>query len=693
MKKTNSLIGWPKFQQSLKAFWDRWQLGRLLIVSFLALFLVVSLYLVTIAKTAHVQKLEANLSQTTNIYDNSDQMAGELYSQKGTYVKYNQISQNMRDAVLSVEDRNFYHEHGFSIKGLGRAVLLFIRNRLTGSHAISGGGSTITQQLVKNAYLTQEQTFSRKLKEIFLSMQVEQVYSKDAILTMYLNNSWFGNGVWGVEDASQKYFGVHASELSTSQAATLAGMLTNPSGFNPIDHPDRSQRRRDLVLQTMVENKKLTSQEAAQAKATPIVLNDAYTGDESYRYPWFFDSVIAEAVNKYGLDEKDIMNHGYKIYTTLNQKDQQNLQNDYQNNTLFNSQNEAQAATIVLNAQSGGVQAVIGGRETTHTFRGFNRANQSRLQPGSIIKPIVVYAPALESGYTIDSKLPNHQLSFGTNGYSPNNALNVQTGDVTMYQALEHSYNIPAVYLLNKLGVNVGFDSAQKFGLPVTNDDKNYALALGGLTKGVSPQDMAQAYTAFANDGTMSQAHYINKIVDSSGKVIVSQPDYKQKQVISSKVADNMTRMMLGTYTNGTGAGAAPSGYTIAGKTGTTENPNDPNNANSSKDSWAVAYTRDVVQVSWMGLEGSSPNSLPLGLMGTIGPLVKTSMGQILPNTDERNFTVTNPNKPASDSNKNNSDNKQDWASNAQNAISDGVNKTVDGANKVWDTIKSWLGN
>lgn len=667
--------------------WNRYQIGRLLILIFMSLFLVTSVYLVTMAKTTHVQKLESSLSQTTNIYDSSNNYAGSLYSQKGTYVKYDQISQNMRDAVLSIEDRNFYKEHGFSVSGLGRAAYLFVRNRLTGSHVISGGGSTITQQLVKNAYLTQEQTFTRKAKEIFLSMQVEQVYSKNQILTMYLNNAWFGHGVWGVEDASEKYFGVHAKDLTTEQAATLAGMLTNPSGFNPIDNPDRSKARRNLVLQTMYENKKLTKEQEKAAQATDIVLHDNYTGDESYHYPWFFDAVINEAVNKYGLDEKDIMNRGYKIYTTLNQKDQENMQNDFQKSSLFGNQSQAQAASIVLDAKTGGVRAVIGGRETQHTFRGFNRATQSQLQPGSIIKPLVVYAPALEAGYSINTKLPNKKMTFGTNNYSPNNALNVETADVPMYVALEHSYNIPAVYLLNKLGVNVGWDSGKKFGLPLVDADKNYALALGGLTTGVSPSQMASAYTAFANGGTMSQAHYITKIVDSSGKVIVAQPKVTQKQVISKSVADNMTKMMLGTYTSGTGTGAAPSGYKIAGKTGTTENPNDSNNANSSKDSWAVAYTKDIVQVSWEGLEGDNTSSLPIGLMGTIGYFVKTSLGQILPNTTGDNFSVSDASQTNTSNTNTSSSSSSNWFTNAANNFSNGVNTTVAGAAKVWDTI------
>lgn len=682
IKKT---AGWQK----IAPVWNRYQIGRLLILMVMTLFLAGSAYGIVNAKTAHVSSLQQSLSQTTDVYDNSGDKAGSLYSQKGTYVKYNQIAPSMKNAVLSIEDRNFYKEPGFSIKGLARAAFLLVKNKLTGSETISGGGSTLTQQLVKNAYLTQEQTFTRKFKEIFLAVQVEKTYSKNDILTMYLNNAWFGHGVWGVEDASEKYFGVHASELNTEQAATLAGMLTNPSGFNPIDNPERSKARRNLVIETMVENKKITKSEATAAKATNITLSDNYTGDESYRYPWYFDSVINEAINTYGLTEKDIMNKGYKIYTTLNQKDQEKLQNDYEKGSLFGNQSEAQAATVVLNAKTGGVRAVVGGREMTHTYRGFNRANQSQLQPGSIIKPLVVYTPALVNGYSINTELPNKKMSFGTNNYSPNNALNVETGNVKMYEALEHSYNIPAVYLLDKLGVDTGYTWGKKFGLNLVSSDKNYALALGGLTKGVSPQQMAAAYTTFANGGKMSEAHYITKIVDASGKTIVAKPKAKQTQLISKSIADKMTKMMLGTYTNGTGKGATPTGHTIAGKTGTTENPNSTNNSNSSKDSWAVAYTNDVVQVSWEGIEGNSSSSLPIGLMSTIGNLVKTSMGQILPNTEESSFTVSDANKTTSSTSSSSDGNS--WADNAKKNIQNGVDTTVAGANKVWDTVTGWF--
>ncbi|MEX0380829.1 PBP1A family penicillin-binding protein [Leuconostoc sp. MS02] len=677
-----------KINEKFRPIAKRWQFGRFLIIVFLTLFLTMSIYLVTLAKTAHVKNLHATLAQTTTVYDDSGAKAGELYSQKGTYVKYNRISQNMRDAVISSEDRNFYHEYGFSVKGIARSVVLNLKNKLVGSSAIAGGGSTLTQQLVKNAYLTQEQTITRKAKEIFLSMQVEQDYTKNQILTMYLNNAWFGNGVWGVEDASQKYFGVHASELTTSQAATLTAMLPSPALYNPIDHLQAATNRRNIVLGTMVETKRLSAAQSKRAQAVPMTLNDTYDGSNKYQYPWFFDSVISEAIKTYGLTESDVMNRGYKIYTTLNQQDQTNLQQNFNNSAMFNYNTDAQAASVVLNAKTGGVRALVGGREEKHTFRGFNYATQSKLSPGSSIKPIVVYAPALERGYSIDTSLPNTTRTFGTNGWEVHNALNVQTNDLPMYEALEHSYNVPAVYLLNKIGVNAGYASARKFGLPLSDKDKNLALSLGGLTVGVSPMQMAQAYTAFANDGVMSDAHFITKIVDATGKVVVSSPKAKQKRVISSRVADNMTRMMLGTYTNGTGLGAAPAGFTIAGKTGTTENPNDTENSQSSKDSWAMAYTKDVVEATWMGLDDKSENnSLPLGLTATMGPLVKTSLEEILPNTPGTNFNVTNPN-----SNSANTDKGFNW-SNIGSDFSKGVDNAVDGANKAWQTVKGLFGN
>ena len=514
---------WQRFKKKLKQVWHRYQLTRWLIVVFLSLFLLMSIHLTFVAKTSDVKNLQNRLSRPTMIYDNKKQSAGSLYSQKGTYVKLNNISSSVPDAVLSTEDRNFYHEHGFSVKGLGRAAFLLVKNKVLHRDYISGGGSTLTQQLVKNAFLTQQQTFSRKAREIFIAIEVENQYSKNEILTMYLNNAYFGHGVWGVQDAARRYFDVNASQLTVPQAATLAGMLTSPGIYDPIDHPEATRERRNMVLQLMVENKKLSQSDANAYKKTSLGINSGYVANDSYKYPYFFDAVISEAASRYNISEKSIMNDGYKIYTTLDQDQQQSMQDTYDNDNNFPDDSTdgtmVQSASIAMNPKTGGVTAVVGGRGK-HVFRGFNRATQMRRQPGSTIKPIVVYAPALEHGYFYDSELQDKKQSYGTNNYTPKNYDDTYSGKVPMYKALYESLNAPAVWLLNKIGVNQGYKMAEKFGLPVEKGDKNLALALGGMTKGVSPQQIARAYATFDNDGQMPTPYYITKIEDASGKVV-----------------------------------------------------------------------------------------------------------------------------------------------------------------------------
>lgn len=681
---------WNNIKTALKEKWYRYQINRALIAFVLFLIFTVSTMLIIETKMTNVKNLQASMINTTTIYDNQGNQAGVLQGQKGTYVSYNEINQNMRDAVLSIEDRNFYKEPGFSITGIIRAFFTNIKNKLTGANGASSGGSTLTQQLVKNAYLSQEQTLTRKIKELFLSMQVEMTYSKNQIFNMYLNHAWFGNGVWGVEDAAEKYFGVHASDLTTSQAATLAGMLTAPSIYDPYKNPEKALARRNLVLQTMYENKKLSKDQLEVAKSAKMILDDNYNDKNAYKYPWYFDAVINEAINKYHLEESKVLNGGYKIYTNLNQKNQTSLQNDYENDNLFPVKN-AQAASIVLDSKTGGVLALVGGRGQ-HIYRGFNRATQAKRQPGSAIKPLVVYAPALASGYSVDSKLPNKKMPFGTNNYEPNNALNYESDDVPMYIALAKSYNIPAVYLMNKLGVDVGYSYAKKFDLPVTKNDKNLALALGGLSIGVSPLQLAQAYTAFANNGTMSQAYFITKIVDPNGKVIVDNKP-KQKRVISESVANKMTSMMLATYTIGTGVADKPSNYQVAGKTGTTESVNNADDPYSSKDSWVVGYTKDIVAVSWMGFDKDVEGKvLPIYQWNTLAPLAKAYMTQIIPTTAMTKFNVKNlgtEDQETAESVNDSFDNIKKQAENAWNDVSKNIS---DGVKNAIDNLKSWLG-
>ena len=686
---------WQRFKKKLKQVWHRYQLTRWLIVVFLSLFLLMSIHLTFVAKTSDVKNLQNRLSRPTMIYDNKKQSAGSLYSQKGTYVKLNNISSSVPDAVLSTEDRNFYHEHGFSVKGLGRAAFLLVKNKVLHRNYISGGGSTLTQQLVKNAFLTQQQTFSRKAREIFIAIEVENQYSKNEILTMYLNNAYFGHGVWGVQDAARRYFDVNASQLTVPQAATLAGMLTSPGIYDPIDHPEATRERRNIVLQLMVENKKLSQSDANAYKKTSLGINSGYVANDSYKYPYFFDAVISEAASRYNISEKSIMNDGYKIYTTLDQDQQQSMQDTYDNDNNFPDDSAdgtmVQSASIAMNPKTGGVTAVVGGRGK-HVFRGFNRATQMRRQPGSTIKPIVVYAPALEHGYFYDSELQDKKQSYGTNNYTPKNYDDTYSGKVPMYKALYESLNAPAVWLLNKIGVNQGYKMAEKFGLPVEKGDKNLALALGGMTKGVSPQQIARAYATFDNDGQMPTPYYITKIEDASGKVVAQNKGSKVKHVISSKTAREMTSMLIGVYEHGTGETAKPAGYTLAGKTGTT-NSGVKGDESNDRDKWIVGYTPDVVVATWEGYDDTNSSHVLNDISErNINGLFKNEMSGILANTPGTRFTVQDAQIRANKRVKNTSGWKSffNGGDNAlMNRFNQSVNNIGDKASQFWNNVKS----
>lgn len=658
---------------ALKHFWYRFQLGRWCLVVLLTFILVMSTYLTFVAKTAHVTQLQSRLSQPTMVYDHNGKSAGSLYSQKGTYVSLSKISSNVPDAVLSTEDRRFYHEHGFSVRGLGRAGFLLIKNKLLHRNYISGGGSTITQQLVKNAFLTQQQTFSRKAKEIFIAIEVENKYSKKQILTMYLNNAYFGHGVWGVQDAARRYFNTDAANLTVPQAATLAAMLRSPGIYDPVSNPKAAKSRRNLVLQLMVANHKLTQSQANTYKKTPLTVSNGYYQTSTYRYPYYFDAVISEAYSRYGLSEKQVMNNGYKIYTTLDQGQQKAMQETFADDSNFPANasdgTKVQAASIAINPKTGGVTAIVGGRGT-HVFRGFNRATQMRRQPGSTIKPLVVYTPALQKGYFYDSTLQDKKQSYGTNNYTPKNYNDQYSGHVPMYKALYESLNAPAVWLLDKIGVNAGYNSAKAFGLPVTSKDKNLALGLGGMTNGVSAQQLARAYTAFANNGKMAQTHYITKIVDSSGKTIDTYHARPAKRVMSAKIAKEMTSMMLDVYKVGTGATAKPSGYELAGKTGTTDT-GQADTAGGDRDRWIVGYTPDVVVATWEGFDDTSKNHVLVDSTDVgISKIFKSEMTALLPETAGTKFNITDAQKKATASSSSSSTSKglNDFFNQAKNS-------------------------
>ncbi|MDG3060531.1 PBP1A family penicillin-binding protein [Lacticaseibacillus casei] len=671
--------------QGIRWFFRRFQVIRWLILIGLTVILVFSAWFTYKAKTADVQNIKSTLQTKTVIYDDNNEEAGTLYGQKGTYVELNDISKQVQNAVISTEDRTFYTNGGFSIKGILRSAFNYVIHH----GQIMGGGSTITQQLAKNTLLTQKQTIMRKAQELFMAIQLNKVYSKQDILAMYLNNAYFGNGVWGVQDAAKRYFGKNASQLDASEGAILAGMLRNPSYYNPADHKDNAISRRNVVLQLMVDNNKLTQAQANAAKAQSVQVVDAFSTANAQKYPSYFDSVIEEARSE-GISVDDILNKGYKIYTNLDQTYQQNLQTSFEQNWAFPADaadgKQVQGASIILDPKTGGVRAVVGNRGE-HTFLGFNYATQLRNSPGSTIKPLMVYTPALENGYHYDSILKDEKLSYGKNQYTPTNATGTYLGTVPMYKALADSINAPAVWLLNKIGVQKGVSSLDRFGIQLKSSDQNLAAALGGLKNGVSPLMLARAYAAFANGGKLPTTHFIRKIVDATGQTVVDNSNPPSRQIISKKVAQEMTSMMIGTFNEGTGSTAKPSGYTIAGKTGSTEVPSSW--GYGTKDQWVVGYTPDIVNATWIGYPTTDSQHFLQGTSTSgVAPLFKLEMSKLMPNTPQTAFDTKDAAQMASIQTPEKNDDI--WQ-----GIQDGIDKGIDSAKqtvgKWYDNIKGWF--
>ena len=692
----------PLSQHPFRRFWRRFHLTKILLIIGLGFSLLTGGYLFYLAKTTNVKDLQNALKATTIIYDKNGDQAGSLTGQKGTYVELDAISENLQNAVVATEDRSFYKNSGINYGRFFLAILTLGR---------SGGGSTITQQLAKNAYLSQDQTVERKAKEFFLALEINKKYSKKEILTMYLNNAYFGNGVWGIEDASKKYFGVSASQLSLDQSAVLAGMLKGPEIYNPLYSVENATNRRNTVLQNMVAAGYIDQKTADQSAAVDIhgQLVDAYEGkSEDYRYPSYFDAVINEAVNEYGLTEEDIVKNGYRIYTELDQNYQASMQVIYDNTALFpvaEDGTRAESGSVALDPKTGGVRALVGrvGSDQNPGFRIYNYATQAARSPGSTIKPLVVYSPAVAAGWSTNKELDNSTTQYGS--YEVNNYAGIQSSPtVPMYQALAESLNLPAVATANDLGLDTVFEYGKKFGLNMDKVDKSLAVALGaGVT--TNPMQMAQAYGTFANGGVMNDAHLITKIENASGQVVKSHSQ-KSTRVLSGSTTDKMTNMMLGTFSNGTGVNAAPYGYTMAGKTGTTETSF---NKDLSGDQWVIGYTPDVVISQWLGFPTTDEGHyLTDSSAGTASEIFRNVANSVLPYTDGTQFDsvknsyAENGIAPVGEETTE-TDSKEDKGffedvkEKASNMVDD-AKKAIDEADipgkakNAWDTFKGWLG-
>jgi penicillin-binding protein 2A len=574
--------------------WKRWHMNQLMVLS-VSLFVLGFLGIVyAYSMDADISPLKNELPQATVFYDLNGDVASKVSANKNEGISISQIPDSLKNAVIAIEDHRFYEHHGVDYIGITRALIRDIKAR-----GMVEGGSTITQQLTKNTLLTSQKTLKRKVDEVFLAMKIERQYSKQEILQMYLNQIYFGDGAWGIKHAARNYFAKEVKDLSISESALLAGLIKAPSALNPYHHLEKATQRRNLVLVQMEKQGYITAQQYEQAINEKVSLNNK--GGDPFRgkYPHYVDQVFEEAIKEYHLSQDELLTGGYQIFTELDPTMQNAMEKAFQNDSLFpkGSNQLVQSGGVLVDPETGGIRAIVGGRGE-HTFRGYNRATGLKAQPGSSIKPLAVYTPALEEGWKITDMLKDEPMTFGE--YEPSNFNHEYSGEVPMYEAVMQSKNISAVWLLNEIGIEKGLDATKRFGIPLDKGDRNLTLALGGLEQGVSPLIMAEAYSVFPNHGVRIKTHVIKKIVDADGNIVA---DWKEKKdrVTTKAVTDQITTMLLGVVEHGSGKGAQISGREVAGKTGSTQVPIE--GVKGVKDQWFVGYTPQLVGAVWVGYD------------------------------------------------------------------------------------------
>ncbi|EGW41638.1 PBP1A family penicillin-binding protein [Desulfosporosinus sp. OT] len=598
-------------------FWKKSKFWKRFVISLIALLILFTSGFAIYVSTLDVSKLQSPLAQPTYIYDRYGNKVSELSSSKIDPVPIEKIPKTMQQAIIATEDCRFYEHQGVDVWSIFRALVYDLR-----SGGFSEGGSTITQQLAKNMFLPADKTLNRKIKEAAYAFKIELTLSKDQILEEYLNQIYFGEGRWGIQNAAQYYFGKNVQDLNSAESATLAGVPKAPSLFNPVKDKEKALERRNVVLSLMKEQNYISETEFERARSLPITLRKGVLDTLTGKFQPYVNYVIDEAISRYGFTEDQLMTNGLQIYTEMDPKVQQAAEDVYNDNRYFpqgKPDQIVQSGMAIIDQHNGGIRGLIGNREQS-VFRSFDHATQLKRQPGSSIKPLAVYGPALEKGYSPNSLLYDGPLNI--NGYSPKDDDYQYRGQVTMENALQNSWNIPAVWLLNEIGIDTGMSFAQRAGLPLTKNDRFLSLALGGLSTGVSPLQMAQAYGAFANLGTMNKAYAIDKITSATGYVLV-QAKSESVQVTDPQNAYTMTKLLENVVNNGTGKNAFLERPT-AGKTGSVELPHTQEFsgiAKGVKDVWFVGYTSELTAAIWMGYDKTDRNHY-LTIYGGSGPAV-----------------------------------------------------------------------
>ena len=580
-------------------------------------------------------------NETSIVYDANGNIMSKLKGEKDVYyIKYSDIPQVAVDAITSIEDKNFFKHKGYDLKAIIRAGLAYIKNK----GVITQGGSTITQQLARNIFLSFEESWQRKAREVFIAIELEKKYTKKEIMEFYLNNIYFANGYYGIQSAALGYFGKGVNSLSLSQITFLLSIPNSPTRYNPYENIEGTLARRDRILDQMVLDGKISEAEASKAKSEEIKLKAPKVEKSSYALTFALDRAVKALMKSEGFNFRYSFNSdedrkaynenysevysscqtrlysgGYRIYTSIDPEKQKLLQDTVDNGLSVSSEKSKsgiyslQGAAVTIDNSSGRVVAIVGGRSQKLKGSTLNRAYQSFRQPGSTIKPLIVYTPAFEQGYTPESMVKDEKIEGG-----PVNADGVFSGNMTILDALAKSKNTVAWKLFTEISPAIGIGKLLDMGFSAIADTDYYpSAALGGFTKGVNAVEMASAYAAIENGGEFREPTCIMKMTDSSGNDIVADGFYQKgtsKYIYDENACKMMITCMEAVMSKGTGVGGKLATMPCAGKTGTT---------NDSKDLWFVGFTKYYTTSVWVGydiprsLAGLSYTATPLGIWKT----------------------------------------------------------------------------
>ncbi len=560
---------------------------------------------------------EYNLDFTSIIYyiDEESNQPMELdrihRNENRVWVDIDKVPENLTNAFIAIEDERFRDHKGVDLKRTFGAFLQWMSGK------DSYGGSTITQQLIKNITGDKDRSPTRKIQEIVRAINLEKKMSKDQIIEMYMNTIYFGAGCHGVQTAANYYFNKDVSKLSLEECASLAGIVKAPTTYNPATNYENNKERQEVILSQMAKLGYISQAEcdAAKAKKLNVKIGSVKKTEANERIQsYFVDAVIADVVadlmEKENLTEGEATNRlytgGFKIYSTMDPKVQDAIDEVYQDTSNFpgGSGNKPQSAMVVMDPYTGQIKGLAGGIGEKTVNRGFNMATQAKRQPGSAIKPLAVYGPAIEYNVITAATVVNDSpLKIGD--WSPKNSGGGNKGRMAARRFLEMSQNIPAVKIMQELTVDKSFDFMTKnlgFTTLVAGEtredgklitDKSLSMALGGVTDGVTVEEMTAAYATFVNSGKYNKPTTYTKVIDASGKVILENKT-KNKRAMSEETAFIMQNMLTGVIKSGTGTSASLGGIYAGGKTGTT---------NSNKDRWFMGFTPNYVAGVWMGYE------------------------------------------------------------------------------------------